>query len=360
MTMRPSRYTPWKLLHQHDFLRALAKGERGAPVNIRLKPTNMCNHACSYCTYGNGDKENKISTRESFQRIDSIAETKLLEIADDIISMGVKAVTFSGGGEPLVHPASCQAARRLREGGVELALITNGQLLRGQAAESFAHARWVRVSLDSSDAQTYSLVRGVSPLAFAETLDNISSFSRIKSGDCVLGINYVVHPGNAARVYEAAGLIKELGVDNVKFSAMLTNERHAHDAIKADVMRQLDRAQRDLADDSFSIIAAYGDELRPGENTPATFTRCLVCAMITVIAADCKVYACMSQAYNPKALLCDLRAQSFKEAWFDPRTTARMAALTPATDCGPVCSYASRNSVLEHYLEVDQAHVNFI
>ena len=46
-----SRYSALKPFAYPGKLRALRSGRLSAPVHIRLKPTNVCNHACSFCAY---------------------------------------------------------------------------------------------------------------------------------------------------------------------------------------------------------------------------------------------------------------------------------------------------------------------
>ena len=94
-------YSDLKIFHHSDALDALARGEQRAPFYIRLKPTNVCNHHCAYCTYGSGGTTQKTENRNEIDHRDSILWPKLQEILQDRGHMGVKAITFSGGGEPL-------------------------------------------------------------------------------------------------------------------------------------------------------------------------------------------------------------------------------------------------------------------
>jgi len=64
------------------------------PVHIRIKPTNACNHNCRYCAY----RADNLQLGQDMRIKDSIPKEKMMEIIDDLEDMGVKAVTFSGGG----------------------------------------------------------------------------------------------------------------------------------------------------------------------------------------------------------------------------------------------------------------------
>lgn len=353
-------YSAIKIFHHKDALNALGQGQQIAPLYIRLKPTNLCNHHCAYCTYGSGNTKQKTDNRDSINHADSIPWPKLQEIIRDMGDMGVKAVTFSGGGEPLTYPHIVEAAEKMKERGIELSLISNGQLLEDRIAEEFYSAKWIRISFDSPNAKEYAALRGLPIAAFHRVTKNIESFAVHKDRDCVLGINFVISKANAHRVYEAAGLLKELGVDNVKFAAVIENVPHYHDEIKDSVIEQIHRAQSDFADDYFAIFNNYENDWRDKNFTSQSFPLCYTCRLVTVIAANQCVYFCHTRAYERKAIVGDLHNQSFREMWFSDATKKRLESLRPMQDCKNFCVYEERNKLIQAYFDVDMNHVNFI
>lgn len=58
-----NQYNAIKVFHHANALDALSAHEQKALFYIRLKPMNLCNHNCAYCTYGSGDTEQKTSNR---------------------------------------------------------------------------------------------------------------------------------------------------------------------------------------------------------------------------------------------------------------------------------------------------------
>ncbi len=178
-------YSNLKIFAHAEALKRIENDERIAPIYIRIKPTNYCNHKCYYCSYA----DSALGLRDSVNKQDQIPWEKMQEIISDMGDMGVKAVTFSGGGEPLVYPYIVQAMRGMLDKGIDLSIITNGQLLKDEKAEILTHAKWVRVSFDSANAETYSRTRNIPKTAFDETCSNIEHFAGIKGNDCELGIN---------------------------------------------------------------------------------------------------------------------------------------------------------------------------
>lgn len=357
-------YSSLKIFHHKDALDSLERKEHRAPIYIRLKPTNFCNHHCAYCTYGSGDTYQKTENRDSIEHRDMIPWDKLQEIIADMGVMGVKAITFSGGGEPLTYPYIREAVQQVKRHGIDLSLITNGQLLKGNIAEEFYSAKWVRISFDAPLASVYSSLRRIPETSFYKVCENIRSFAQNKDRDCVLGVNFVISKANCDYVYEAAALLKDLGVDNVKFAAVVENEPRYHLDIKDKVIEQLHRAQKELVDPfdrhTFRIVNNYENDWMDKNFTTQPFETCYTCRLITVIAADQRVYLCHTRAYDSQAVVGDLHHQSFREMWFSDTTKKRLENLQPQRDCRNFCVYEARNQLIQSYFDTDMRHVNFI
>ncbi len=354
-----NNYSSLKVFHHTKVLDNLINN-RPSPVYIRLKPTNICNQHCAYCTYGSGNTQQKTQNRDDINHGDSIPWPKLQEIIADMGAMGVRAITFSGGGEPLTYPHIVEAAKLLQSHKIELSLISNGQLLSGNIAREFHTAKWVRISFDSPDENLYCRLRGVTPTVFHKVCENIHEFALHKDKDCVLGVNFVISRDNADYVYRAADFLKGLGVDNVKFAAMIANTPGYHVEIKDNVIRQIHEAQAEFDSDHFHIINNYENDWMDKNFIKQSFPVCYTCRLVTVIAADQKVYFCHTRAYDSEAVVGDLHDQRFRDLWFSEETKKRLDGLEPKRDCRNFCVYEERNRLMQAYFDVDMRHVNFI
>ena len=260
-------YSNLKIFAHAQALNDVSEGKRIAPIYIRIKPTNYCNHKCYYCSYA----DSELGLRDSVNRQDQIPWEKMQEIINDMKDMGVKAVTFSGGGEPLVYPHIVDAMRKVLEAGIDLSIITNGQLLKEERAEVLANAKWVRISFDSADAETYAKVRKLPLGAFDEVCDNIRRFSKIKRNNCELGINFVINHENASQIYDMAKMVKGLGVNHIKYAARVTKDLFAyHEPFKESAIEQIHRAKAELEEGSFKVIDKYEGDF----DTALVFHRC--------------------------------------------------------------------------------------
>ena len=350
-------YTAAKMWHYPEQLVALKSGKLAAPVHIRLKPTNVCNHNCYFCAYRIED----LDLGGDMNLKDRLAPEKMAEIVEDIVDMGVKAVTFTGGGEPLLYPTFAKTVEDLAAGNVKVSVLTNASQLSGKKADVLArHATWVRVSIDGWDGASYAEYRGVDENEFDKVISNLTAFSSLGS-DCVLGASIIVDHRNASHIAELASTLKTAGVAHAKISACVVSNNGAdNNAYHADfshiVKDQIERA-RILNGDGFEIIDHY-HEL--AERFDKDYDDCPFLQFLTVIGADGVVYTCQDKAYTKSGTLGSLKGRRFRDYWYSEENRQAMNALTPSSVCGHHCVAETKNRLLLDYLDSDPAHRPFV
>lgn len=352
-----SVYSSLKIFHFPEKLNSLPREQAiTAPVHIRWKPTNRCNHRCRYCAY----RDDALQLGQDMSELDVTPREKALEIARDIVAMGVRAVTFSGGGEPLAFPHLLEVGQVLHDGGVKLATLTNGALLAGELAAFFArNAVWVRVSMDGWDDASYSRYRGIKDGEYSRIMRNIEKFSAL-GGDCVLGVSLIVDAENAVHVPESLRRLKEAGVSSVKVSACVVSndaaENNAYHAPHFALVRDhIARAKNELEDAGFEIVDAWhtlDDRFNKG------YDWCPFSQVLAVIGADLGVYPCQDKAYNKDALLGSLDGQSFRQFWETGKQ--RFFMIQPCRDCVHHCVANDKNKMILDYLQQSDGHGDFV
>lgn len=349
-------YSDFKVLCHPDKLAALYKNERMAPLYVRIKPTNVCNQKCWYCVYADDIviDNRKVNHRES------IPWEKMKEIISELSEMGTKAITFSGGGEPLCYPYIRNTIELVKEKHMDYAMITNGQALDEDIGNLLSDAKWVRISLDSVNAQMYESIRGVN--TFDKVINNIEKFARQKGKECVLGINYVVSKDNYKNVYDMCKIANTIGVNNIKFAPLMVKGEipKYHVDIKDEVESQIREAKKNLEDDKFRIIDKYSKDDSFNVDFCKKYSKCHIIQMFTVIGADCKVYYCHQRAYTPAGMIGDLSKQTFKELWYSKETTEKLENMQPQKECNFRCVFEERNQLLDSLINMDRKHINFI
>jgi MoaA/NifB/PqqE/SkfB family radical SAM enzyme len=350
-------YSALKFLRFKDHLQALAQGRVVAPVHIRVKPTNRCNHDCWYCAYRTDD----LALGDEMREQDSIPAEKMLALAHEFVEMGVKAVTFSGGGEPLLYKSLPDVIDILAAGGIRIATLTNGSNLKGRVADSFAqHGTWVRISMDAWDDASYVKSRGAKPNEFSRLIDNIRAFTA-RDTRCVLGVSFIVGHDNHQRIAEVCALLKDCGVNHVKLAgAVVSNDAAGnndyHRSIKEEVARQIALAQP-LADATFTILNHYHDL---EDRFEKHYHTCPFLQFLTVIGADQNVYTCQDKAYTQSGRMGSIANMTFKEFWFSEENQRFLKEFDPSEQCRHHCVTHSKNLAIHEYLSLDQEHSYFV
>jgi len=143
---------PLKVLLDQDLLESMALGKI-IPVHPQLVITNRCNLNCHFCSCADRDKGLELSLDE------------VTSVLDDLRRLGAKAITITGGGEPLLHPHFNEIIHHCRNIGLKVGLVTNGLLLRKFTKKTLDILTWCRISSEDdrlfSDAYSESLKKVV-------------------------------------------------------------------------------------------------------------------------------------------------------------------------------------------------------
>lgn len=352
-------YTKLKIFHHQTKIDSLPRSSDVImpPVHIRIKPTNICNHSCRYCAY----KAQALQLGKDMVVKDTIALPKMIEIISDLSEIGVKAVTFSGGGEPFCYPHLVPAIKELIKHNIKIACLTNGSLLSGEAAGLFArYGTWVRVSMDGWDDESYKRYRAVKAGEFTKIINNIRAFKSTKS-KCMMGVSIVLDKDNYSQFYDMAKLLKNIGVDSVKVSpcivANTSEENNAyHDPFFHEAEEIINKACRDLVDGQFELYNSYH---RQEISFDKEYDWCPYLQILPIIGADLNVYSCQDKAYNlDNGLIGSIKDMRFKDFWFSDKS--KFFKIDPSKDCPHHCVADKKNRLVLEYLGADKEHLGFV
>lgn len=123
-----------KLLWHGDRVREWLMTGDTSPILIEIAPTGYCNAKCKWCFF---------KDRHTSARIDT---NVMLQALRDIQSLGVKAINWSGGGEPTLHPDFDKFVALADNLGLKQGLFTNA-FQQIPLQDSFS---WIRISLTDS------------------------------------------------------------------------------------------------------------------------------------------------------------------------------------------------------------------
>lgn len=358
-----SFYNSTKAAWHIDRIADMRAGRQAVPVNLQLIPSDFCQHDCTYCAYraSNGISSSQFAGLDkagqpTHNPLRMIPKAKLLEILDDAAAMGVKSITWTGGGEPTAHPDHLPLFARALDLGLECSINTNGAVLRKGWQDILPRFTYVRFSFDGSTPEEYAGIRRTPPATFQKVLDNISAVvSEVKrqGSPCVVGVGYVVTPELHESTRAAVEVLRETGVSYVRLASMQSTEGasiygdrllHARDSV---------RRACQLARPGFEVIDLFDAAL--GKRMSDAF--CGFQQMVLYIGGNQKVYRCCYVAYSQPGEIGDLRNQSFAD-WFASRDKQEAITNFDARSCG-TCPLVEKNQTIAEMVRTPP-HVNFV
>lgn len=289
------------------------------PVNVEIDLSNRCSLGCEWChfayTHTRGPLKGKRPKPAGALPGGDLMDTDLaIRIIDELADAGVQSITWTGGGEPTLHPdfdrIALYAGDRIKQG-----IYTHGGHIDGWRAELLKqNMEFVYVSLDAANRDDYLRDKGVD--RFHTVTANIARLAKVP-GDATIGVGYLVTRDNWRRADIAAGLAKAYGSDYIQFRPTIKYEQTSPDTVTEDVA-WLDDAipflERLVADGSFVELDAerfrmYRDWDGHGYKT------CHWSMLQTVITPSGQAWTCVNKREHPAALLGDLSTESFTDLW---------------------------------------------
>ena len=203
---------PAKLLKHVDRIAAIARGEAGAPVNVEVDLTNRCNLGCAGCHMAHTHTRGYHANRRTVETGDIMPTDLILRVLGEMQAAGVRSVTWTGGGEPTLHPDFAEIITRCP---MPQGIYTNGLLMTPQLAGIVKErAAWVYVSLDRPDRESYQVYKQADAFDQAEAgIKNLVG----ASGDATIGVGFLLSRSNWRDGWAMIKLAEGLGVDYVQF-----------------------------------------------------------------------------------------------------------------------------------------------
>lgn len=195
------------LFHYGKMLEDISKGKEDFhPIAVEIHPTAVCNHRCIHCSY-----------KERNENRASLSPQVMDQLIDSVIAMNIRAVYFSGGGEPTLYPGLTQYIEKLYDNGVECSIITNASCFEDMGFIAIADKlNYIAISVPAVDGETFRTITGTDNLEKVLSLPSkIKSVHREKSP--VLGSRIVLTNKNYRSVKDFLKIIKERGFDYALF-----------------------------------------------------------------------------------------------------------------------------------------------
>jgi GTP 3',8-cyclase len=198
-------FNQFKIFKHLDCIQDIEDNIVPHPITISFTFTDRCNNNCPRCMEVSGRGKAMLTMYEPEKRILQIVQS------------GAKAITFSGGGEPLLYPRAIEIMACAKALGLQVGLVTNGSLLDKEKARTLSKiCTWIKISLDASTPQEYFKTHGMPEPAFYQVVKNIEYLAKYKR-KCVVGVAFLVGEATKKGILSAAEYWQKKGIDYLNF-----------------------------------------------------------------------------------------------------------------------------------------------
>lgn len=344
-----------KLYHHLDRLAALKAGQKPPPVNVEIDLSNRCSRGCSFCAFGYTHSRGPLAAAISGTQVmgaegtgDLMAPDLAIWLVEDLERVGVRSITWTGGGEPTLHPEFNKIIRATR---LDQGIYTNGGHINDRRAALLKqNCRWVYVSLDYADEYSYAAGKGVGVRVFGESCAGVRRLVAAE-GEATVGLGFLIGKDNHHQLWQMMELGWGLGVDYVQFRPIIYYDEVAAEdrGWLDDFLYRLKRVTRRsdvIVDESrFHMYHAWKGH---------GYEVCWWSGLQAVITPDGQVWACSNKRGFRGASLGDLNRESFAEVW------DRAPIQKVDGQCRVMCRGHMPNLILGPMMQEAGRHGNFI
>lgn len=358
-----------KVAWHQERLAAWQRGERIAPITIDCALTRGCNYRCVYCYSALQENEGRPLTKEVIVRF-----------LDDAAQIGVKAISLVSDGESTCSPHFYDAVLRAKANGLDIAVGTNGILLKKERLpEILKVLTYLRFNISAGEPRRYAEIMGCREEDFHKVCDIIRECVRIKRErqfNVTIGLQMVFMPDFSDQVMPLAVLGKELGVDYFVVKHCSDDELGSLgvDYDKYQQFSDLLQKAEALSQANYLVKVKWSKIL---SGRSRMYTSCYGPPFIVQISGSGLVAPC-GMLFNDRYKrfhIGNIAEQSFKEIWQSDKYWEVMNYLASdkfnaRTDCGCLCLQHKVNEFLWHLKQnkagfkpphgLPPQHINFI
>lgn len=301
-----------KVFWHLEELNQLKQGFTKYPINVEIDLTNRCNHGCSWChfayTHTKGPLANSKKPLGYIDTGDVFDYELLLDVITQLKNIGVKSITWTGGGEPTLYPKIIDVLAYTSYIGLEQGIYTNGSFINEELAKYLKqHCTFVYISLDESNAEDFKQSKGVT--RFNKVIEGIKHLVSAE-GKATIGIGFLLHENNYFKLNQMKALGESLKVDYIQFRPTIHYDVD-NPSLKISHPSWIDSLEEQPETIVFDKSRFDGYLNWNGHG----YKTCNWSALQTVITPNGKVWTCVNKRGIESALLGDLTTQSFKDIW---------------------------------------------
>jgi len=327
-----------KIFYHPEKIVEYKQGRRPFPTTLEIDLTNNCNHKCAFCYNKEeiGIKKASLDTEIIKHRIKEAYE------------LGTRGISFTGGGEPLLHRDFVQIVEYSKMLGFDNGLITNGSLISPKNVFQLNHSlQWIRISMGGGNKDSYAKVQGVDQ--FERVIDNIKLLVKTKvetKNNLNIGIRVLVSKDNLNNIENLAHILSEMQINYLQLAPdQFTNDGGAfwNDNSTITIFRNVKQI---LEKNGIMLLAAGYTINDDNLQYPRT---CYAHFFQAAVTADGNLTFCKNCRGHDKYYIGNIYNKSLTEIWGDTVVTDLESCVKP-NNCGLVCKNMALNVAMEDTL----------
>lgn len=329
-----------KLLYHIDRLADIADGRQPPPVNVEIDLSNRCNLGCRDCHFAHVHSKGPHERARTHNTGDLMRTDLAIDILRQLDVAGVRSVTWTGGGEPMLHPDFMDI---IGAGWLDQGLYTNGTYIdANKAAVLKNRMRWVYVSLDRYTRDSYRAYKRTD--AFDRAVLGIRHLVRA-TGQATVGVGFLLDATYWEDAQDMAEMALDLGADYVQFRPMIGPDAGWIETARPMLIWLAQQKGVILDLSRFYLYRAWA-----GHGYP----RCHWTQLQTVITPDARVWTCVNRRGFDGDCLGDLTTEPFEMIW------RRSGAKLVDGRCRVMCRGHIANLTLDKVMGEQPEHGGFI
>lgn len=296
-----------KILYFLKEVDRIMEGIYQMPVSFEIDASNYCQNDCGFCMFAFHLKKNRVHLPMSLYYKALLSFRRI----------GVKSITFTGGGEPLMNPNIVKMIGMALSENMRVGLVTNGLLLP-DIYDIAPRLEFIRVSIDSATRDTYRKVKGRDH--FNEVCDNIRGIT--KHGEGTVGISFVVTEDNKHEVDKFHALASDLDVEYAQIKPELK---------VCDMESQI----KNIEGEKFFVTERYNIDQE-------SLIQCKIAGLVGILGATGKLYYCCVHRGKDNFVIGDLATQELHEIFYK-----RHSIIPSINMCSTSCRYMNYAKIYE-------------
>ena len=352
LVYHPGRVQQW-LSAQHN----IAGLSEVYPIFVEISLVGSCNHHCAFCYLDYASNKPV--------RLDAMLLQKRIE---EMARLGVKAILFSGEGEPLLHRKIAGIVETANQHDIAVAFQSNAVNMDDEFIETVLPKTHEFVAaINAGTPGTYSKIHNTKPQDFNLVVGQLKKAIRFRqqtNANFKIGAQCVLLPNNANEMERLALVCRDdIGLDFLRVNAHWQNQKSLNrDFANIDYLPFLavEKKLAKLGNDRFSINFSSTILQKARTESKKPYDRCHATPHFwAYIMADGSVYGCNQYLGDDRFKYGNINYDDFQSIWQSQRRQQAIDFMREnfsLDNCPVHCKMDAVNNYLETILRPNQSH----